>query len=299
MAFVTTEGFRDVIEMRSENRFEQYDLNLALPVPLVPRKDRFTVARADGGRRARCCCRSTPAEVARAMAERIVAGGYEAVAIGLMHAYANDAHERHDGRGAAPRPRRACRCRISSVISPQMRELPRFNTVIANAYVQPQVAAYLGRLVARLARGRDRGAGVPDAFGRRPDVGRDGGGTARAPAGIRARGRRDLCRRLCPGAWASTRCCRFDMGGTTAKICLIEDGTPEDRQHLRGRAHLPVQEGLGHDRSRPRWSRWSRSGRAAARSPRSTRWGASRSGRDPPGPNRGPPATSAAARSPR
>ena len=81
------------------------------------------------------------------MAARVVAGGYEAVAIGLMHAYANDAHERQMAdalRAIAP----SLSISLSSVISPQMRELPRFNTVIANAYVQPQVSDYLGRLSA-------------------------------------------------------------------------------------------------------------------------------------------------------
>src|SRR6056297_3124367 len=147
MALVTTEGFRDVIEMRSENRFEQYDLNLELPKPLVAREHRYTLPErvaADGS----VLLPLDPGE-AEALAERIATGGYEAVAVGLIHAYANNIHEcmvRDVLHRAAPE----LAVSISSVVSPQMRELPRFNTVIANAYVQPLVSDYLGRLVSEL-----------------------------------------------------------------------------------------------------------------------------------------------------
>lgn len=222
-AFVTTEGFRDVIEMRSENRFEQYDLNLELPKPLVPRQDRFTL-RERIGPKGEVLLPLDPAE-AEAMAARVLAGGYEAVAIGLMHAYANDAHERLMEaalRKAAPQ----LSVSISSVISPQMRELPRFNTVVANAYVQPQVAAYLGRLVARLA---ETGVGAP-VF-----MLHSGGGlisvetAAEQPVRLLESGpaggaiyAADFAR-----AHGLDKVLSFDMGGTTAKICLIENGTPK------------------------------------------------------------------------
>lgn len=155
LAFVTTEGFRDVIEMRSENRFEQYDLNLSLPVSMVPREDRLTLCERMGPK-GEVLLPLDPAEV-DAMVETILADDYEGVAIGLMHSYANDAHEVQMAdalRAAAP----DMPISLSSVISPQMRELPRFNTVIANAYVQPQVADYLGRLVRRLG---DAGVTAP------------------------------------------------------------------------------------------------------------------------------------------
>ena len=137
VAFITTQGFRDVIEMRSENRFEQYDLNLTLPVPMVPRQDRLTLnERMDHA--GHVLQPLDPVET-DAMVATILAGDYDAVAIGLMHSYANNAHEMQMAdalRAAAP----DLSISVSSVISPQMRELPRFNTVIANAYVQPQVA---------------------------------------------------------------------------------------------------------------------------------------------------------------
>lgn len=223
MAFITTEGFRDVIEMRSENRFEQYDLNLTLPVPLVPRKDRLTLNErmGPGGE---VLLALDPDEVAE-MVETIRTGGYEAVAIGLMHSYANDAHEVAMAaalRAAMP----DLSISISSVISPQMRELPRFNTVIANAYVQPQVADYLGRLVSRLREARvaapvfmlHSGGGlmsVEDAAAQPVRLLESGpaGGAIYAAAFARAHG--------------LDKVLSFDMGGTTAKICLVEDGAPK------------------------------------------------------------------------
>ena len=222
-AFITTEGFRDVIEMRSENRFEQYDLNLNLPKPLVPREDRFTLNErmGPGGE---VLLALDPAEVA-ALVERVREGGFQSVAVGLMHAYANDAHEVSVGkalRAALPE----LSISLSSVISPQMRELPRFNTVIANAYVQPQVADYLGRLVARLL---ETGVDAP-VF-----MLHSGGGlitvetAAEQPVRLLESGpaggaifAADFAR-----AHGLNKVLSFDMGGTTAKICLIEDGAPK------------------------------------------------------------------------
>lgn len=223
LAFITTEGFRDVIEMRSENRFEQYDLNLTLPEPMVPREDRLTL-RERMGPNGEVLLPLDPAEVAE-MVQTVLAGGYEAVAIGLMHSYANAAHEQQMAdalRAAQP----DLPVSLSSVISPQMRELPRFNTVIANAYVQPQVADYLGRLVAGL---RDADVAAP-VF-----MLHSGGGlisvetAAEQPVRLLESGpaggaifAADFAR-----AHGLDRVLSFDMGGTTAKICLIEEGAPK------------------------------------------------------------------------
>ena len=223
LAFITTEGFRDVIEMRSENRFEQYDLNLTLPKPMVPRQDRLTLNERMGPS-GEVLLPLDPADV-DAMVATVLGGDYEAVAIGLMHSYANDAHEQQMAAAlheAAP----DMSISISSVISPQMRELPRFNTVIANAYVQPQVADYLGRLVQRLT---EVGVGAPvfmlhsvgglisvDVAAQQPvrllESGPAGGAIFAADF---ARGH------------GLDSVLSFDMGGTTAKICLIEEGAPK------------------------------------------------------------------------
>lgn len=223
LAFITTEGFRDVIEMRSENRFEQYDLNLELPKPLVPRADRFTVNErvGPGGE----VLLAMDGEEVDRLARKIVDDGYEAVAIGFMHAYANDTHERRMEE-ALRRLAPDLKISVSSAVSPQMRELPRFNTVIANAYVQPQVADYLGRLVTRL---READIAAP-VFMLHSGGGLISVGTAAdqpvrllesGPAGG-AIFAADFAR-----SHGLDKVLSFDMGGTTAKICLIEDGEPK------------------------------------------------------------------------
>lgn len=223
MAFITTEGFRDVIEMRSENRFEQYDLNLQLPRPLVQRKHRFTLNERIGPK-GDVLLALDPAE-AKQMARRIVEGGFEAVAIGLMHSYANDAHEQMMAealKDLSP----DLSVSLSSVISPQMRELPRFNTVIANAYVQPQVSAYLNRLVTRL-----RGTGIAAPV----FMLHSGGGlisvetASEQPVRLLESGPAGgaIFAAEFARAHGLDKVMSFDMGGTTAKICLIENGSPK------------------------------------------------------------------------
>ncbi|WP_370286406.1 hydantoinase/oxoprolinase family protein [Pseudooceanicola nanhaiensis] len=221
-ALVTTEGFRDVIEMRTENRFEQYDLNIRLPPPLIPREDRFTVAGRIGAQGQELA----PLDEAalEALADRIAAEGFGAVAIGFIHAYANGAHEERAREILARKL--DIPISISSEVSPQMREFERFNTVCANAYVRPQMESYLARLQVRL---KEMGASCP-VF-----MIHSGGGlisveTAAAfpvrlvesgPAGG-AIFAADVAQRF-----GLDKVVSYDMGGTTAKICLIEKFQPQ------------------------------------------------------------------------
>lgn len=221
-AFVTTEGFRDVLEMRTESRFDQYDLNLVLPAPLVPREDRFTVRGRIGAQGQELA----PLDEAglQAIADQIAAGGYGAVAIGFIHSYMNGAHEMRAREIIAAKV--SVPVSISSEVSPQMREFERFNTVCANAYVRPQMADYLGRLQVRL---KEIGAACP-VF-----MIHSGGGlisvetasefpvrlVESGPAGG-AIFAADVARRF-----GLEKVVSFDMGGTTAKICLIEDFAPK------------------------------------------------------------------------
>ncbi|MUZ64990.1 hydantoinase/oxoprolinase family protein [Agrobacterium vitis] len=222
-AFVTTEGFRDVLEMRTENRFEQYDLNIALPPALIERADRFVVReRIDAS--GKVLLALDDASV-RAVVEAIEAGGYESVAIGFLHAYANGAHEARV-RTALLERMPALSVSISSEVSPQMREFERFNTVCANAYVKPAIKSYLDRLVVSL---KEIGVGCPIYMIH------SGGGIVSVksasefpvrlvesgPAGG-AIFAADIARRHGLDAVLS-----FDMGGTTAKICLIEKQVPK------------------------------------------------------------------------
>lgn len=222
-AFITTSGFRDVIEMRTENRFELYDLDIVLPAALVPRKDRHVVhERIDA--KGKVLRRLDDAEVHQ-LAARIVQLGYESVAVGLLHSYVNPGHERRI-RDILLEHQADLPVSLSSEVSPQMREFQRFNTVCANAYVKPLMASYLGRLAERLrAAGTDcpvfmihSGGGIItlDTAAEFPvrllESGPAGG--AIFAAGVAAR--YDLGRVL-----------SYDMGGTTAKICLIEGSVPK------------------------------------------------------------------------
>ncbi|WFU11804.1 hydantoinase/oxoprolinase family protein (plasmid) [Rhizobium sp. CB3090] len=222
-AFVTTEGFRDVLEMRTENRFEQYDLDISLPPALIARADRFVVReRVDAS--GKVLLALDEASVA-AVVEKIAEGGYESVAIGFIHAYVNGAHE-VAVRNAILKRLPNVSVSISSEVSPQMREFERFNTVCANAYVKPAIKSYLDRLIVSL---KDIGVGCP-VF-----MIHSGGGiisvenasefpvrlVESGPAGG-AIFAADIARHHGLEAVLS-----FDMGGTTAKICLIENQVPK------------------------------------------------------------------------
>lgn len=222
-AFVTTEGFRDVLEMRTENRFEQYDLNIVLPPALIERADRFVVReRVDASGKVLLALDDASVKAA---VDAIEAGGYESVAIGFIHAYANGAHEAQV-RSAMLERMPALSVSISSEVSPQMREFERFNTVCANAYVKPAIKSYLDRLVVAL---KEIGVGCPVYMIH------SGGGIVSVtsasefpvrlvesgPAGG-AIFAADIARHHGLDAVLS-----FDMGGTTAKICLIEKQVPK------------------------------------------------------------------------
>ena len=222
-ALVTTEGFRDVIETRTEGRFEQYDLNIVLPTPLIERKDRFTVPERLNARGEELLAFDEAA--ASRVIDSIVAGGYEAVAVGFMHSYRNAVNEQRF-RDMLLERLPDISASISAEVSPQMREFERFNTVCANAYVQPLMASYLFKLAEELS---ERGATCPlylihsggglvsvetaAAFPVRLVESGPAGGAIFA-ADLAARYGRD-------------RVLSYDMGGTTAKIALIEDYTPQ------------------------------------------------------------------------
>ena len=222
-ALITTEGFRDVIEMRTESRFEQYDLNLVLPEPLLPRNRRYVIReRIDAQGRILIDLDHNEIE---ALAERLAKGAYESIAIGLLHAYANDTHERMIADVLAEKMPDVM-ISLSSEVSPQMREYERFNTTIANAYIKPLMKSYLMRLRQGLAaEGADcpiflmhSGGGIMALESaaefpvRLVESGPAGG--AIFAADIAARHGLD-------------RVLSFDMGGTTAKICLIRGGMPK------------------------------------------------------------------------
>jgi N-methylhydantoinase A len=222
-ALVTTQGFRDVIEMRTESRFEQYDLNLILPEPLLPRQCRYVLDERIGAQ-GQVLVPLQRAAV-ESLGEVLAQAGYESVAVGLIHSYVNDTHEKMVGEIlSAKLP--GVMISLSSEVSPQMREYERFNTVVANAYIKPLMKSYLGRLSGRLkAEGADcpiflmhSGGGIisldnaADFPVRLVESGPAGGAVFAADIAAR---------------YGLNKVLSFDMGGTTAKICLIKDQTPK------------------------------------------------------------------------
>ncbi len=227
-AFVTTEGFRDILEMGYERRFDQYDLGLRLPDPLVPRDLRFVLDErlgADGG-----VLRAPDPDALNDLAKAVAAARPEAVAIGLLHAHANSAHEMAVASALSLHlPDEVSIC-VSSEVSPEIREYERFSTVCANAYVRPLMQRYLQRLDAGL-----RLEGFGGAF----LLMLSGGGlttleqACRVPIRLVESGPAGgvaLAARVAQEVDAE-RVLALDMGGTTAKISFVENGTP-DRTRL-------------------------------------------------------------------
>jgi N-methylhydantoinase A len=225
-ALLVTSGFRDAIEMAYEHRFEQYDIFMDKPTPLVPRDLRLSVPErmnAAGGV-------VTPLEEASvaALVPRLRAEGVVSVAVGYLHSYANAAHEirtREILAALAPE----LTVTLSSEVCPEMREYERWSTACANAYVQPAMGRYLGSLQKSLT---ERGFKCPvflmtSAGGlttleiarrfpiRLVESGPAGGAILAAHIAAE-RGHQ--------------RIMSFDMGGTTAKICLIDGGRPHFSQ---------------------------------------------------------------------
>lgn len=241
-ALVTTRGFRDVLEIGRANRPDLYNLAYRKPVPFVPRHLRFEVAER----------MSYSGEVIEpvsegdvaAIAGRLAGLGVRAVAVCLLHAWVNPAHERQVAAALAERlPGVAVLA--SHQVSQQWREYERSSTAVLSAYVQPVVSSYLGAL-----RGALRAAGVGGPL----HVMRSNGGVcsferaAAAPisllesgpvAGVTAAA--ELGRRL-----GARHVLALDIGGTTAKTAAVRDGQVRvDSLHHIGRtpafAGYPVQ----------------------------------------------------------
>ena len=222
-ALITTEGFRDFVEMGTESRFEQYDIFMEKPAPLVPRHLRFTVReRLDAKGRVRL--KLDENEVA-ALGPLLEAANVSSVAIGFLHSYVNPAHEQA-ARSVVHRLFPNLPVSLSSEVSPEAREYERISTTCANAYVQPLMESYLAELERDLAR---RGCRAP-LFLMLSGGGVCGVETAmRFPIRLVESGPAGgaVFAASIAAAHGLEKVLSFDMGGTTAKICLIDGAAPQ------------------------------------------------------------------------
>jgi N-methylhydantoinase A len=238
---ITTRGFRDTIELRREHKYELYDLFIELPRPLVRRALRLEVDErvlADGS-----VHRALDEDELRERLRELIAAGVESVAIVFLHAYANPAHER-SARALAEREFPGLQMSISSDVSRQLREYERTSTTLINAYIKPLAASYLDRLSGKLA---GLGIGAPlfmmlsngglthvDEAKRVPvqllESGPAAGALAAAFFGARSGERNVLA---------------LDMGGTTAKLAVVEDGEPQVAYRFEASREQRFMEGSG------------------------------------------------------
>ena len=222
-ALIVTEGFRDSVEMALENRFEQYDISIDRPAPLVPRYLRWPVT--ERMNHAGQVLVPLDEDTVRALLPRFEQHAVEAVAVGLLHAYANSAHERRVGeilRDALP----DLAITLASEVCPEIREYERQSTACANAYVQPRMSGYLVRLATAL---RDLGFGCPLLLMT------SGGGLTTLEIATRfpirlvesgPAGGAILAAEIARECGCE-RALSFDMGGTTAKLALIDAFQPQ------------------------------------------------------------------------
>ncbi|OFW98472.1 MAG: hydantoinase, partial [Alphaproteobacteria bacterium RIFCSPHIGHO2_12_FULL_66_14] len=241
---LTTAGFADVLEIARERKYELYDLFIEMPKPLVPRpwrreaKERLA---ADGSVEIALDVEAALAEVAE-----LVEQGVESLAICFLHSYANPAHERAIAAAVAERFQYLS-ISLSSDIAPEIREYQRTSTTVANAYIRPLAEIYLERLEQALTK-----SGIPGGLFLMLS---NGGLThvseaKRAPVQLLESG---PAAGALAGAWFGRnagleRVLAFDMGGTTAKLALVDDGEPlvaygfeaaREKRFLRG-SGLPI-----------------------------------------------------------
>ena len=222
VALVATAGFGDVLEIGTEWRYDTYDLFMETPRPLVPRHRRFEVPERIGP--AGEVLQALDEDAVASTARRIASTGVDAVAVSLLHGFRNPVHERRV-RDIIRREAPDLVVCISSEVMPEIGEYERTYTTVCNAYVLPVFEQYLNRLTDGLRRmGIDRdlflmlsdGGTVHQSTAASSPIrlvqsGPAGGVQATSVIGKLA-GEDDI---LC-----------FDMGGTTAKACLVDEGVP-------------------------------------------------------------------------
>lgn len=223
VATICTEGFRDILDIGYERRYSQYDINLEKPDLLVPRERSFVI-RERMSAEGEVLVALDETQVERLLAE-LDASGAEAVAICLIHSYANPTHEQRL-RDILAEHRPDLTISISSDVSPEAREFDRLCTTVANAYIQPLMESYLSRFIKQFAA---QGVNCPilmmtagggmctvETAARFPIRLVESGPAGGAILAARIAARSGLDQVL-----------SFDVGGTTAKLCLIDKARPQ------------------------------------------------------------------------
>jgi len=238
---ITTAGFRDTLEIGRERKFELYDLNIAKPEPLVPRHLRLEVrerVRADGSIERRL----DPREVA-ARVQTLVRAGVTSIAIVFLHAYANARHEVEAAR-VVTRRHRGVAVTTSHEVAPEIREYERASTAVANAYIKPLARRYLDAMARRIAGlgiaaplllMRSSGGLTHVAEAERTPVQMLESGPAAGALAAAFFGREDSRGNLLA----------FDMGGTTAKLSLVDGGEPVTAYAFEAARQKRFMEGSG------------------------------------------------------
>src|SRR5436309_13351758 len=219
---ITTQGFADTLEIGRERKYELYDLAITKPEPLVPRNLRLEVPErtlADGSVRRRLDARALEGR-----ARELVKAGVTSIAVVFLHAYANPRHEREAARLIVKR-HRGVAVTTSHEVAPEIREFERASTAVANAYIKPLAHRYLALMAERVA-----GQGIPAplllmlssgglthvAEAQRAPVQMLESGPAAGAIAAAFFGQADSGGNLLA----------FDMGGTTAKLSLVDGGEP-------------------------------------------------------------------------
>jgi N-methylhydantoinase A len=221
-ALITTQGMRDVLDIGREWRYDIYDLDIALPTPLVPPGLRIEVNERLDAQGGTLTPLGEPA--LDRMIQELAALGVDSVAVSLLHSYVNDAHEKRIEaalKNALPK----LKISLSSDLAREIREFERTSTAVANAYVKPIVAAYLHELENRIARIQkdiplrvmisSGGFTSARAGAESPILLLESGPAAGVLSALNTAYQNDVKRVLA-----------FDMGGTTAKACVAVDGEP-------------------------------------------------------------------------
>ena len=240
-AFITTDGFQDMLRIRTEGRYDLYDLAIQYPEPLVPRERCFGAVERISAHGAII----TPLDEAGVVriAARLVESNVRSVAVCLLHAYKYPQHEQRIGELLALHAP-GVSVSLSSIVCPEVREYDRASTTVANAYTRPLMAQHVGHLERELRqRGvhgqllwmTSSGGVVPSATAARTPVRLIESGPA---AGAVAAA--DYAR-----AAGEASVLSFDMGGTTAKLCLIPNGQPQIANELEVARHQRFRKGSG------------------------------------------------------